>query len=81
MERSKIKDKYGYTNDAGYATFFNQFVDKEILSRRWSYDTLDPSLDKVIFTIGSTNFYYKDFENIKKIVFPICVNIVLFGGL
>jgi peptidyl-prolyl cis-trans isomerase SurA len=59
--RSKIKDKYGYTNDAGYGTFFNQFVDKEILSRRWSYDTLDPSLDKVIFTIGSTNFYYKDF--------------------
>ena len=59
--RSKIKDKYGYTHDAGYATFFNQFVDKEILSRRWSYDTLDPSLDKVIFTIGSTNFYYKDF--------------------
>lgn len=59
--RSKIKDKYGYTNDANYTTFFNQFVDKEIFSRRWEYDTLNPSLDKVIFTIGNTNFYYRDF--------------------
>ena len=33
--RSKIKDKYGYTNDRQYTTFFNQFVDKEIFSRRW----------------------------------------------
>lgn len=59
--RSKIKDKYGYTNDATYATFFNQFVDKEIFNRRWKYDTLNPTLDKVIFTIGSTSFYYRDF--------------------
>ena len=59
--RSKIKDKYGYTNDATYAAFFNQFVDKEIFNRRWKYDTLNPTLDKVIFTIGSTNFYYRDF--------------------
>ena len=59
--RSKIKDKYGYTNDASYASFFNQFVDKEIFNRRWSYDSLNPTLDKVIFTIGSTRFYYRDF--------------------
>lgn len=59
--RSKIKDKYGYTNDPAYASFFNQFVDKEIFNRRWSYDTLNPTLDKVIFTIGNTNFYYRDF--------------------
>ena len=59
--RSNIKDKYGYTNDASYASFFNQFVDKEIFNRRWSYDSLNPTLDKVIFTIGSTRFYYRDF--------------------
>ena len=59
--RSKIKDKYGYTNDPAYASFFNQFVDKEIFNRRWSYDTLNPTLDNVIFTIGNTNFYYRDF--------------------
>ena len=59
--RSKIKDKYGYANDATYTNFFNGFVDKEIFSRRWSYDTLEPALNKVIFTIGDTNFYYKDF--------------------
>ena len=41
--------------------FFNQFVDKEIFNRRWSYDSLNPTLDKVIFTIGSTRFYYRDF--------------------
>jgi peptidyl-prolyl cis-trans isomerase SurA len=59
--RSKIKAKYGYENDATYASFFNDFVDKEIFNRRWKYDTLNTNLDKVIFSIGISDFYYRDF--------------------
>lgn len=59
--RSKIKEKYGFKGDADYATFFNGFVDKEVLNRRWEYDTLNTTLNKVIFTIGDRDFYYRDF--------------------
>lgn len=59
--RSKIKEKYGYKSDPSYPVFFNEFVDKEIFSRRWDYDTTNVNLDKVIFTIGNSDFYYRDF--------------------
>jgi peptidyl-prolyl cis-trans isomerase SurA len=61
--RSKIKDKYGFEKDDSYLKFFNSFVDKEVLNRRWKPDTTNANLNKVIFTIGDRDIYYRDFAN------------------
>ncbi len=57
----KIKDKYGYTNDGTYKTFFNEYLKDEVLQRKWVYDTLSGEQDKVIFTIGDRELHYSDF--------------------
>lgn len=59
--RSKIKEKYGFKGNKNHVAFFNDFVDKDILKRRWTYDAKDTALDPVIFTIGDRDVYYRDF--------------------
>ncbi|PVW13100.1 peptidylprolyl isomerase [Marixanthomonas spongiae] len=58
---NKIKEKYGFSQKNNYSPFFNEFVTDEVMNRRWKYDTLPPSQDKVLFTIGERNVMYSDF--------------------
>ena len=57
----RIKNKYGFSQKNNYAPFFNDFVSEEVLNRKWKYDTLSPSQDKTLFTIGDKEVKYSDF--------------------
>lgn len=58
---AKIKDKYDFKEVTDYAPFFNDYVGEGVLKRRWVYDTIPPSEDKVIFKIESKEITYNDF--------------------
>jgi len=58
---NKIKEKYGFSLKNDYSTFFNEFVTDDVMNRRWKYDTLNSSQDKVLFTIGDKDVKYSDF--------------------
>ena len=58
---NKIKEKYGFSQKNDYSTFFNKFITDDVMNRRWKYDTLSSSQDKVLFTIGDKDVLYSDF--------------------
>jgi peptidyl-prolyl cis-trans isomerase SurA len=59
----KIKDKYGYRVNGAYISFFNEFLSDEVLQRKWEYDTITPSMDKTLFTIGDRTTKFSDFAS------------------
>lgn len=58
---AKIKDKYDFKVVNDYIPFFDTYVDDAVLKRRWRYDTIPASEDKVIFTIESKEVTFNDF--------------------
>ncbi|WP_339700060.1 peptidylprolyl isomerase [uncultured Marixanthomonas sp.] len=58
---NKIKEKYGFSQNNDYSKFFNEFVTDSVTNRKWKYDTLSTSHDKVLFTIGERDVMYSDF--------------------
>lgn len=59
----KIKDKYGFKKGENYIPFFQSFVTDSILKRKWVFDTLTPTQNKVLFTIGDRPRMFADFAN------------------
>lgn len=57
----KIKEKYTYKKVNDYLPFFDTYVTDSILKRKWRYDTIPSSMDKVLFTIGNKELRYNDF--------------------
>lgn len=57
---NQIKDKYGFKrgNDI---SFFYDFVSDSILVKKWSYESLGASENKLLFKIGDSEIRYNDF--------------------
>lgn len=58
---AKIKEKYGFEKGEAYTDFFDGYVEDELLNRRWSYDTIPATKDKVLFSIGDKKVRFNDF--------------------
>ncbi|RFN60201.1 peptidylprolyl isomerase [Marixanthomonas ophiurae] len=58
---NKIKEKYRFSQKNDYSKFFNEFVTDDVMNRKWKYDTLSTSQDKVLFSIGERDVMYSDF--------------------
>ncbi|WP_034261695.1 peptidylprolyl isomerase [Altibacter lentus] len=59
----KIKEKYGFQMKNDPTAFFKEFLDENALKRRWTYDTLEPSKNKVIFIVGDREVDYRTFAD------------------
>lgn len=57
----KIKEKFGFVKGVSYSPYFDTYVKDAVLARNWGYDTIPPSEDKKMFTIGDRDLYYNDF--------------------
>ena len=59
---SKIKEKFGFTNDRNYLKMLQEIVSDSILKRKWEYNKNDPRLQKTLMTIGKEETVtYRDF--------------------
>lgn len=56
----QIKERIGFEAGPDYMPYFDQLVGEEVLNRKWSYDTLAPGLDQVLFVAGGETSYYGD---------------------
>lgn len=63
---NKIKEKYNYKKVTDHTAFFDTYVSDDVLKRRWEYDTIPASQDKVLFTIGDKELYFNDFARFIK---------------
>lgn len=60
--KNKIKEKFGFVKVESYLPYFNTFVSDSILARKWDYDTILPSENKKLFTIGNEqDVFFADF--------------------
>jgi peptidyl-prolyl cis-trans isomerase SurA len=79
---SKIKEKYGFEEGEDFIGFFKNYLSDEVLNRRWKYDTIPASDNKVLFSIGSRDVYYNDFaqyieERQRRIQIPASKEVLL----
>ncbi|MGB1450585.1 MAG: peptidylprolyl isomerase, partial [Marinirhabdus sp.] len=58
---NKIKEKYGYTEGATIEPFYSTYVTGAIVKKTWRADTLSPTKNKTLFTIGDKTVTYNDF--------------------
>ncbi len=58
---NKIIKKYGYKEGESYISYFNNFVNDSILSRKWTYSSIPLTENQILFTIGDHDVTYNDY--------------------
>ncbi len=58
---NKIIKKYGYKEGESYISYFNNFVNDSILSRKWTYSSIPLTENQILFTIGDHDVTYTDY--------------------
>ena len=58
---NKIIKKYGFKEGESYISYFNNFVNDSILSRKWSYSSIPLTENQILFTIGDHDVTYTDY--------------------
>ena len=69
---NKIIKKYGFNQVESYTSYFNNYINDSILTRKWTYSSIPLTENKILFTIGDHDATYTDFaeylrDNQKKI--------------
>ncbi len=57
----KIIKKYGFKEGESYISYFNNFVNDSILSRKWTYSSIPLTENQILFTIGDRDVTYTDY--------------------
>ena len=57
----KIIKKYGFNEGESYISYFNNYVNDSILTRKWTYSSIPLTENKILFTIGDHDVTYADF--------------------
>ncbi len=57
----KIIKKYGFKEGESYISYFNNFVNDSILSRKWTYSSIPLTENQILFTIGDHDVTYTDY--------------------
>ncbi|MBV1922977.1 MAG: peptidylprolyl isomerase [Flavobacteriaceae bacterium] len=57
----KIIDKYGYKAGEEYISFFNDYVNDDVLTKKWKYQEIPEDQNKLLFTVGTKNITFNDF--------------------
>jgi len=58
----KIKEKFGFVKSTSYSPYFDTKVGDSVVGRRWAYDSIPASENKLMFTIGGDReVYFSDF--------------------
>jgi len=57
----KIIEKYGYKAGEDYISFFNNYVNDDVLTKKWIYQEVPEDQNKLLFTIGHKNIRFNDF--------------------
>ena len=61
--KMKLKKKYGFEVGAPFMDFFKTMISRDsLVAGRWKYVPIDPSQDKLIFTVGKNKVYFSDFS-------------------
>ena len=58
---NKIIKKYGFKEGESYMSYFNNFVNDSILSRKWTYSSIPLTENQILFTIGDHDVTYTDY--------------------
>jgi peptidyl-prolyl cis-trans isomerase SurA len=58
---NKIIKKYGFKEGESYISYFNNFVNDSILSRKWTYSSIPLTENQILFIIGDHDVTYTDF--------------------
>ena len=58
---NKIIKKYGFKEGESYISYFNNFVNDSILSRKWTYSSIPLTENQILFTIGDRDVTYTDY--------------------
>ncbi|MCP4485481.1 MAG: peptidylprolyl isomerase [Flavobacteriaceae bacterium] len=58
---NKIIKKYGFKEGESYMSYFNNFVNDSILSRKWTYSSIPLTENQILFTIGDHDVTYNDY--------------------
>ena len=58
---NKIIKKYGFKEGESYISYFNNFVNDSILSRKWTYSSIPLTENQILFTIGDHDVTYNDY--------------------
>ncbi len=57
----KIKSKYPFAKITEPSPFFDSYITDDFNKKKWIYDTIPSSQDKVLFTIGDRELRFNDF--------------------
>ena len=58
---NKIIKKYGFKEGESYISYFNNYVNDNILSRKWTYSSIPLTENQILFTIGDHDVTYTDY--------------------
>ena len=58
---NKIIKKYGFKEGESYISYFNNFVNDSILSRKWTYSSIPLTENQILFIIGDHDVTYTDY--------------------
>ena len=58
---NKIIKKYGFKEGESYISYFNNYVNDSILSRKWTYSSIPLTENQILFTIGDHDVTYTDY--------------------
>ena len=58
---NKILKRYGFKEGDSYISYFNNFVNDSILSRKWTYSSIPLTENQILFIIGDHDVTYTDF--------------------
>ena len=58
---NKIIKKYGFKEGESYISYFNNYVNDSILSRKWTYSSIPLKENQILFTIGDHDVTYTDY--------------------
>ena len=58
---NKIIKKYGFKEGESYISYFNNYVNDSILSRKWTYSSIPLTENQILITIGDHDFTYTDY--------------------
>jgi peptidyl-prolyl cis-trans isomerase SurA len=58
---NKIIKKYGFKEGESYISYFNNYVNNSILSRKWTYSSIPLIENQILFTIGDHDVTYTDY--------------------
>ena len=58
---NKIIKKYGFKEGESYISYFNNYVNDSIFSRKWTYSSIPLKENQILFTIGDHDVTYTDY--------------------